>query len=258
MITPNDEDTLTDIPVLDNQRLNVEDSGAASTVGLIRSENEDQFGSIDGFYVVADGMGGTAGGAMASKLTVKHLLAAHDTEGWVSTLTELNTRVRAECDAAGYPSAGSTLAGLIVEDCRCVTLAMGDSRIYRYREGELRQLTTDHNLRTLRAEEGLDPEQTDERGKPRALTSFVGNTDTSQRIDVSTVSIQKGDRLLLTSDGVHEQVEPGVMNQLMELSSCQETAEALVAAADEAGGRDNATAVVISLTTVSSEGVGRV
>ena len=74
---------------------------------------------------------------------------------------------------------------------------------------------------------------------------------------MSTVSIQRGDRLLLTSDGVHEQVEPGVMSQLMELSSCQETADALVAAADEAGGRDNATAMVISVTTVSNEGVQR-
>lgn len=258
MRTPADDDTLTDIPDFGNERLSVEDSGGASSIGLIRSENEDSFGSIDRFYVVADGMGGTDGGAMASKLTVERSLAAYGSEGWVSALAELNDHVRIECDAAGYPSAGSTLAGLVVEDHRCVTLAMGDSRIYRYREGELRQLTTDHNLRTLRREEGLAPDVTDERGKPRALTSFVGNSDSSQRIDVGTVSVQKGDRLLLTSDGVHEQVDEDVIAQLMELATCQETADALVAAADEAGGRDNATAIVVSVTTEMVEGADSV
>ena len=254
MITPNDEDTLPDFPSLDDHRLAICDSGGATTIGLLRSENEDHFGAIGPLHVVADGMGGTAGGTLASHLTVQHVLEAQYSDGWVTTLRDVNSRVRSECDEAGFPNAGSTLVGLRVEDHRCVTMSVGDSRIYRFRDGMLKQLTCDHNLRTLRKEEGLDPEVTDERGKPRALTSYIGNRDEAQRIDVGTISAQEGDRLLLTSDGVHEQVNTDEMTRFLTLPTCQDVADALTSAADVAGGRDNATAVVIAITTVSPGG----
>ncbi len=252
--SPEDEDTLSEGPELAADSLTVDDWGAATTIGLIRAENEDHYGVKEPLFVVADGMGGVAGGATASKLTVEYVLAADPTNGWVSALSTINQRVRTECNEAGFPTAGSTLVGVLVEQHRCVTLSIGDSRICRYRDGQLQQLTTDHNLRTLRSEEGLDPNLTDERGKPRALTSFVGNLDSSQRVDVGTVSAQPGDRLVLTSDGVHEQVDIAEMATLLGLPTCQESAYALIHAADSAGGRDNATAIVLSLGASTNEG----
>lgn len=249
MISPNDEDTLSDLPPVGASPLRVSDSGAATSVGLVRPANEDHFGSIDRLFVVADGMGGAAGGALASQLTVEFLLGADPAEGWIAALSTVNDRVRRQCSAEGFETAGSTVVGLVVEDQRCVTLAMGDSRIYRLRAGGLHQLTTDHNLGNLRLEEGLDPTKGDDRGKPRALTSYVGNPDHSQRIDVGTVSAQGGDRMVLTSDGVHEQVDGKSLVALLSTGSCQEAAEAVVGAADRAGGRDNATAFVIELAT---------
>ncbi len=247
MITPNDEDTLSELPQVGAAPLRVVDAGAATTVGLVRSANEDSYGSSGHLFIVADGMGGAAGGALASSLTVHHLLDAAPQNGWISALASVNELVRTDCQQAGYQGAGSTMVAMVVEEHRCVTLAMGDSRIYRCRNGALHQLTSDHNLGNLRREEGLDPSVGDERGKPRALTSYMGNPDTSQRIDVGTVSAQSGDRMLLTTDGVHEQVAPALITELLQRSTCQEAAQSLVEAADEAGGRDNATVFVIEL-----------
>ena len=133
-------------------------------------------------------MGGAEGGALASQLTVEHLLASSPEDGWITALSLVNSSVRRECKSAGFEAAGSTLVGVVVEEHRCVTLAVGDSRIYRIRDGELQQLTVDHNLGNLRQEEGLDPTVGDARGKPRALTSYIGNPDRAQRLDVGTVS----------------------------------------------------------------------
>ena len=255
MITPSDDDTLSEFPDVDGACLTVIDQGAATTVGLVRPANEDHFGSSDNLFVVADGMGGAEGGALASQLTVEHLLASSPEDGWITALSLVNSSVRRECKSAGFEAAGSTLVGVVVEEHRCVTLAVGDSRIYRIRDGELQQLTVDHNLGNLRQEEGLDPTVGDTRGKPRALTSYIGNPDRAQRLDVGTVSALHGDRLLLTTDGVHESLSRHELADLSKTGTCQSVADALVDAANEAGGRDNATAVIIELSrdgTISS------
>lgn len=245
MISPNDEDTLSDLPRVDAPQLQVVDFGSATSVGLVRPQNEDYSDHRPDLFVVADGMGGAEGGALASRLTVQHFLAAAPNDGWIAALRGINERVRAECTEAGFGSAGSTVVGLVVEPHRCVTLAMGDSRIYRFRDGQLQQLTVDHNLGNLRKEEGLDPTLGDDRGKPRALTSYVGNPHQSQRIDVGTVSAQPGDRMLLTTDGVHEQLSVEELQICLRSPSCRAAAQAMVTGADNAGGRDNATAMVI-------------
>lgn len=255
MITPSDEDTLSELPEVDSARILVADHGAATTVGLVRPANEDHYGSMENLFVVADGMGGAEGGALASQLTVDHLLASSPDDGWIAALAAVNSSVRDECFRAGYGAAGSTVVGVVVEESRCVTLAVGDSRIYRVREGELQQLTTDHNLGNLRREEGLDPTLGDDRGKPRALTSYIGNPDQAQRLDVGTVSARHGDRMLLTTDGVHEALSPAELLRLAMGSSCQESSDAIVAAANAAGGRDNATTMIIELASHDETGV---
>jgi len=249
VIGPSDDDTLSELPTVNSTPLRVVDAGVATTTGLVRAANEDHYGSTGHLFVVADGMGGAAGGALASNLTVEHMLDSQPGVGWVTTLSHVNDLVRTGCNEAGFQGAGSTMVAVVVEEQRCVTLAMGDSRIYRFRDGGLQQLTEDHNLGNLRREEGLDPTVGDARGKPRALTSYMGSPDRSQRIDVGTISALNGDRILLTTDGVHEQLPHSLVSEIVTASSCQEAAQGLVDAADAAGGRDNATAFIIELAT---------
>lgn len=221
---------------------------ARSSQGRVRTRNEDSWGEAHGcVFAVADGMGGAAGGQRASTLAVAGLLAADATAGWTGALRLLNDAISRQCRAEGFPSAGSTLVAVVVDRGRCVTIHIGDSRIYRLRSGELCRLTSDHNLANLRRDEGLDPRADDGRGGPRALTSYLGNPMAGQRVDVGTVSAEPADRLLMCTDGIHGQMSEATIGQLLRHGDCQEAADLLVAEADRAGGRDNATALVVEI-----------
>lgn len=227
----------------------VQDWGAATSIGHIRLENEDAW-ARDGEkrFAVADGMGGTAGGLLAAQSSVNAFMELDPTEGWVPQLVALNRSVATLCMSQGFTAAGSTLVGLEVERNRCVTVHIGDSRIYRVRDGLLQLLTVDHNLGNLRREEGLDPEASDARGTPRALTSWIGSADEPDRIDVGTLSVEQGDRVVLVTDGLTDFVESTAIEALLtDGSSAKEAAQQLVDAADDAGGRDNSTALVVDL-----------
>lgn len=223
--------------------------GAATSTGHIRLENEDSWGHLARTrFALADGMGGTKGGLLAAESSVQGFLDVNPANGWVPELVALNRRVCRICQRAGFTNAGATLIGLEIERHRCVTVHIGDSRIYRLRQNILQLLTADHNLRNLRIEEGLDPEMTDERGTPRALTSWVGAPEEPDRIDVGTLSVQEGDRILLVSDGVSDQLTSmEIESVLIEHSSPEVAAQVLVERSDNAGGKDNATALVADL-----------
>lgn len=224
--------------------IRVSDWGACSSTGVVRAANEDAWGERDGrVFAVADGMGGRPGGSQASSIAVAQLLAADPVDGWMAILRRLNDTVLQGCAAGGFPGAGSTLVALVVEQHHCVTLHVGDSRIYQLRGGQLEQLTTDHSLA------GFLPsaEARCERVTSRALISFLGNPDHDQRLDIGIPPAQPGDRFILCSDGVHTQLGESAIASLTDSSPCSAAAHDLVAAADAAGGNDNATAIVIEM-----------
>ena len=249
-LSPDDEDTLPERPATARTRIAVADWGAATSTGRIRPTNEDAWGRRDELYVVADGMGGVGGGDVASRTAVDAILTKNLQEGPLDVVRQLNELVRAKTQGAGFPNAGTTLVATLIEPVRVLTINVGDSRIYRYRGSTLQSLTTDHNIASLRIEEGLDPNEPDDRGSPRALTSYIGNPDSHQRIDIGTVSAEHGDRFILCTDGVHNQLGPDKVQDLIAGKSCLEAAEALVEAADDAGGRDNATALLVNIAEV--------
>lgn len=245
-LSPDDEDTLTPIQVLNGRPVVATSWAAKSSVGNRRTHNEDAWGSVDDrVFAVADGVGGTAGGSRASTLAIAGLMSADSSTGWVTTLAELSRSVRRQCDAEGLPEAASTLVALVVEDDRCVLLSVGDSRIYRLRQGELRQLTTDHNMGTLSAETGDFCTPQLSAREARALTSYIGSIDPAQRMDVGTAATVHGDRYLLCSDGVHGQLLTEQLQAGMARADCAQAATWLVEQSDRAGGRDNATAMVV-------------
>lgn len=244
-----DEITQTFVPRASPPQVGVADWGMTTSIGHRRLENEDAAGhAAHRRFAVADGMGGTAGGLLAAETAVHEFLRIDASMGWVPKMIELNLRVLEVCTAQGFAAAGSTIVGLDVEDSRCVTVHVGDSRIYRLRNGHLQLLTSDHNLRNLRLDEGRDPEETDERGAPQALTSWIGAHGEPDRIDVGTLAVEPGDRVLLVTDGVSGQLPPERIEAILAAPMrCQDAAATLVSESDEAGGRDNATALLVEL-----------
>jgi len=231
-----------------NRSISVTEWGVDSSIGLVRKENQDSWGqSNEQLFVVADGMGGTPGGADASRLAVEGLIAADPRIGWMKVLEGLNKAVRDGSAELGLPRAGTTLVAIAVEPRRVFTLHVGDSRIYRLRGTALQQLTTDHSLRELRIEEGKVADEPDSRGSLHAITSFIGSRQLRQRMDVGTISIEPGDRLLLCSDGIHNAMPTPLLNHLLSDGTCAEAASRLVETAELNGGRDNATALIVDL-----------
>ncbi len=252
-MTPDDDDTVETLPLVRAESIRVADWGAHSSTGLRRPNNEDAWGATDDrIFAVADGMGGTEGGEKASAMAIAEFMAIAPSAGWLQSVRRISDRLRVACAAAGVPHAGTTLVGLIVESSRCVTVNVGDSRIYRLRGQELELLTTDHNLGNLRITEGLPATGPDERGGPRALTSYLGSPDSEQRVDVSTIAIEDGDVVLLCSDGVSGQIDEASMSAALASETCKEAAMRLVSEANACGGRDNSTALVVRFERRSS------
>ena len=236
----------------------VRDWGAATSIGLVRAANEDAWGVQGTVFVVADGMGGHPGGELAADETVRNFLdgvegAITDRQYWTERVQTINEKVRAVGDQQGMTGLGSTLVAAVVADSTVTVINVGDSRAYRLRGDNLRELTRDQSVYVELIDAGLDIEPYRKRGYPLAgLTSYIGASQDVLRVDVAAITIQGGDRLLLCSDGVHSQITSTILAEALTLATCQDAAERLVRSADHVGGRDNATAVVIDLGPESS------
>jgi protein phosphatase len=204
----------------------------------------------DGVYVVADGIGGDRGGALASKLAVLTIERAFRTktfEGPVheelprgaselaSALAMANTEVflRAADDEA-FERMGTTVcaARFVLEKQRLYVGHVGDSRLYRYRAGELRQLTTDHTIPEGKAADA---------GR---LSRAVG-VGAAVAIDVLLDRPRAGDVYLLCTDGLTKMIDDAAIAEALRDSAAETTADALVAAANAKGGADNVSVVVL-------------
>lgn len=225
----------------------------ATTIGLRRRHNEDRWGAAGTAIVIADGMGGRHGGVLASNTAVDEYLrrVGHEpaaSDRWRSRVAAVNETVRRAGREAGTERLGTTLLATHVDDETVTLVHVGDSRAYRFVDERLDVLTHDHDVHTELLDAGLDVLEYRARGVPmHALTSFLGLETDMLRIDVTAVAARPGDRLLLCTDGVYRQVPSDAMRACLAITDRQAAADALVAAADEAGGRDNATAVVIDI-----------
>ena len=231
------------------------DWGAASRVGLKRQTNEDRYGHRGASFVVADGMGGHSGGAEASEravvLALKYgniLGAGASVDEWHALVRIVNVKVRAAMNSRGFKKAGCALTMATVETGRVVAVHTGDTRLYELDRGSLRQRTHDHDLRSELAALGSDLDQAAIQGLPLSgLTSCIGKPDASLRVDVFEWRPSPGSRLLLCTDGVHRYVDHDAIVEVVSRHPPSQAAEELTSLADAAGGRDNATAVVIEL-----------
>ena len=236
--------------------LTVLDWGSASSAGVRRRVNEDAWGQRANTFAVADGMGGRGGGALAARTAIDRFLtrleAAGDHPDWRRIVESVNVDVMRAGRERGVERLGTTLLVAIVGGPLITLVHLGDSRAYRLAdldEGQrLDLLTHDHNVRAELLAAGLDIGEYRERGVAlHGLTSFIGLEHEALRVDVVAVPVRAGDRLLLCTDGVHRQVGDDQIRVTLSLPSCRQAAERLVEQADQVGGRDNATAVVLRL-----------
>jgi PPM family protein phosphatase len=236
------------------------DFGGATDVGRVRPANQDSYFTSPALFVVADGMGGHRGGEVASELSTKSLR-----EQLVDTDTELSTDElvravqRANDAVVGAASQDPELAGMgttlcalaLVEsqgDERLAIVNVGDSRVYLLKDGALEQITDDHSLvATLERQGRLTREEAAVHPQRNIVTRALG-IDTRVMVDSWEVRPVPGDRYLLCSDGLFNEVEESrIAATLRKLASPDEAARELVRLANEGGGRDNITVVIVDV-----------
>ena len=235
----------------------------ATDTGLVRQSNQDAVYVDDSLAIVADGMGGHAAGEVASEMTIELLRAGfaedQSVEGLYNAINAANITVLN--DARENPEhfgMGTTVIalGLTVDDegVRSPTLChVGDSRAYQLRDGALRQLTEDHSVAEEWVRMGrLTPEEAQVHPRRHQLTRGVGVEETIA-VDVMSLHALAGDRLLLCSDGLSNELDNDTLARLSsEPFTLEEAVVQLVDAAKEAGGRDNITAVLLEFDEVTA------
>ena len=232
-------------------------AGAATDVGQTRSINEDQLLVAQPLFAVADGMGGHAAGEVASLTAVEALrVAFHDnpsSDGLVDAVRDANRAVWEKArQSSELRGMGTTMTAVaLIEEGGDDVLAIanvGDSRAYLFRDGVLDQLTQDHSVpEELRRAGQLSQEEADADPRRNVLTRVLG-VDADVEVDSFHVTPYKGDRLLLASDGLVTEVTDAEIASVMRRRwSPDRVAKQLVQLANEAGGSDNITVVVIDV-----------
>jgi PPM family protein phosphatase len=223
---------------------------AATDVGRMRKNNEDSYLSSKPVAAVADGMGGHSAGEVASAIAIEELAALGRRGPWANetdatddlkqAILRANRRIR-EMAASDRKlnGMGTTLVALHVAN-------VGDSRGYLLRQGELSQVTVDHSLVQELVDDGrLSPEDAERHPQRSVITRALG-IDPEVEFDLFTYKLQVGDRLLLCSDGLSDVVEPAQIRKvLLRVRSAQRATRELVTVANDQGGPDNITVIVV-------------
>ena len=237
--------------------LRVDDYYTATDTGRQRRANEDSLFARAPLFVVADGMGGAQAGEVASRIAVEAFEpgvsdAAHPEHELAELARSANERIHSLSHSnAEQAGMGTTLTALYVGEHEVAIAHVGDSRAYCLREGKLLRLTDDHTLVDELMRQGrLTPEEAVEHPQRSVITRALGPEGA---VDVDTRSFQAraGDLYLLCSDGLTTMIsEEDIAAILNSHSQLRDAGEALIKAANDAGGRDNVTVVLLRLKEV--------
>jgi protein phosphatase len=232
-------------------------AAAVTDRGRKRESNEDAFGfSVDhGVYVVCDGMGGAAAGEIASSLAVEEMMRLLTGRDGSRPLLEDAEASVASANAAIFMRAsssenlngmGTTLVTLLVVEQRGWMINVGDSRGYRLRNSHLEQITLDHSLVEEQVRMGrMDPVEAQRSPFKNVITRALG-TQSAVTPDIFELENQPGDLFLLCSDGLTRELSDSTMEWILKLDlPLQDLCARLVAAANDAGGHDNITCLLV-------------
>jgi PPM family protein phosphatase len=231
-----------------------------SDKGMVRSANQDAYHiDPDGrFFIVADGMGGHAGGEEASRIAIETthtFLSAHwETETDVENLMKqaliaANDAIVADQEQnAARADMGTTVVMILFRDDKAWSAHVGDSRLYRMRADKLDQITEDDTWVARAMKLGqLTAEEAKVHPLRHVLSHCLGRRDLRQ-INTNVQDIQSGDRILLCSDGLTEEVpHDEIASHLAEAQSNESAAQALIDAAKQHGGSDNITVIIAAM-----------
>ncbi len=233
---------------------------AGSVPGRIRSTNQDSWSySLEaGVFVVCDGMGGTAGGEVASQTAVEafleSLVGVEAEDRTVKMITQAvcaaNRRVHARgVQDRALRGMGTTLVALAsISDQAVAVVHVGDSRCYRLRGGELCRCTEDHSLVAEQLRMGILNEEQAERSPMRHVITRAVGTRRSVLPEVQALGAEPGDLFLLCSDGLTRELGDVAIEQILRRQeSLASRKESLLRAANEAGGRDNITVLLLEI-----------
>lgn len=251
--------------------IQIESFGETNT-GLVRQRNEDawrRFRHLN-VFALADGMGGHRAGDVAAMEAVarlgRHLNERLDAEisemispeQAMDVVADVILRVNEEVHALGRSSPelhgmGTTLCVLYVHQDQAILGHVGDSRIYRMRKGRLTQLTQDHSLMREMLDEGsLNPKDVQSFKKKHVITRAIG-VDPFVEPSVDLVSLEDGDLFLLCSDGLTDLKSNREIESIMQDADCLEVlSRKLIDAANDAGGVDNTTVVLVRVNVEES------
>ncbi|MGB4780307.1 PP2C family protein-serine/threonine phosphatase [Microbacterium sp.] len=229
--------------------------------GRRREVNQDAVLALYPLFVVADGMGGHIGGEIASSRTIERLRAVAG-KGEVTPKTIEKALTRAVADIASHPDAtddgtGTTVTGVYLDtstpEPTWVTLNIGDSRVYLFRDGGLAQVTTDHSVvQELIAAGRLSPEEAENHPYGNVITRAVGPSD-EVAPDYVRLEVLDGDRFVVCSDGLTKELtDYGILHFLLQHEDPTEAADDMLEAALENGGRDNITIIVLNVHRIAS------
>jgi len=233
-------------------------SAAVSHVGKIRSNNQDSGYAGRYLFVVADGMGGHAGGDVASAIAVKRIM---ETDRLYASPNDAEFALQAALLAANSLLAetvfehgeltgmGTTVSGILRVGNHIAIAHIGDSRIYLQRDGELKQITADHTFVQRLVDSGrITPEEAAVHPRRSVLMRVLGDVDASPEIDTTVLETRTGDRWLICSDGLSSYVsEEKIHTVLSTVESAQAAAERLVKESLDQGAPDNVTVVLVDV-----------
>lgn len=232
-------------------------AAAVTDRGRKRPSNEDAFGySVEhGVYVVCDGMGGAAAGEIASSVAVDevmHLLTSRDATQPISSDAEhavasANLAILSRAKRSNKLSGmGTTLVALLVEERRAWMLNVGDSRGYRLRDSRLEEITLDHSLVEEQVRMGRMDRVEAQRSPLRNVITRALGTQNCVTPDVFELETAAGDLFLLCSDGLTRELSDSLIESVLRVGApLEELCTRLVAAANQAGGHDNITCLLV-------------
>ena len=239
-------------------------SAAASHVGRVRSANQDSGYSGYQLFFVADGMGGHAGGEFASALSSQRIAqidasyATPDDAGAAMLNVILEANQALTETVANHPELsgmGTTFSGMLFVGGQAMLGHIGDSRVYLYRGGSLRQITKDHTFVQRLVDLGrITPEEALVHPRRNVIMRVLGDTNEVPQLDAEVLEVQPGDRWLLCSDGLCGYVSDEIIERNLGSSeSAQEITDVLIGEALEAGAPDNVTIVIVDVLPAAAQ-----
>ncbi|MDR0482848.1 MAG: protein phosphatase 2C domain-containing protein [Cellulomonadaceae bacterium] len=239
-------------------------AAATSDVGLVRASNQDSAFVGENILIVADGMGGHAGGDVASSIAIASLDHLNDTTHTKASATEdveeafdkaREAIIRATRINPTLHGMGTTVTALLRAEDSLVLAHMGDSRAYLLRDGVLTQITVDHTFVQHLVDTGrITAEEAEYHPQRNVVMRVLGDFDLDLRPDLSVLDARQGDRWMLCSDGLSGYATLGLMQDILaSIADPDLAARTLIDAAKEGQSSDNITAVVADIVPDDGE-----